>query len=236
MPFRMSGFVAFGSPIVVGLLLPNLTLPATVFWQWLNQTHNACVNYSNRNASKPTPMKRFVLGYTGAVTTACTIAVGLTLLIRRANNLSAAKKMLIQKFVPFPAVASASVCNVLLMRNSELIEGITVFDKDRKEIGSSKVAAKKALKETAVTRAVLPAPILLIPPGAMALLEKTSFLKRKPRFHLPINATVTTLSFALALPVAIALFPQISQIHRDDLEPELQEATEDATLFYNKGL
>ena len=52
LPFRMSGFVPFGSPIVVGLLLPNLTLPQTAFWQWLNQSHNACVNYANRNASK----------------------------------------------------------------------------------------------------------------------------------------------------------------------------------------
>ncbi|KAJ3613381.1 hypothetical protein NHX12_019631, partial [Muraenolepis orangiensis] len=74
MPFRMSGFIPFGTP-VVGLLLPNQTLGSTVFWQWLNQSHNACVNYSNRNASKPTEASTFVHGYAGAVTSAVSIAV-----------------------------------------------------------------------------------------------------------------------------------------------------------------
>jgi tricarboxylate carrier len=236
MPFRMSGFVPFGSPIVVGLLLPNPTLAQTVFWQWLNQSHNACVNYSNRNASKKTPISRFVLGYTGAVTSAVGIAVGLSILIRRANGLSLAVKLLVQKFVPFPAVATASTCNVILMRFSELYEGIEVFDKQEKVVGTSQLAAKKALKETAITRMVLPAPILLIPPIVMTFMEKARLLQRRPRLHLPINATVTTLSFAFALPIAIALFPQIASIERSRLERDIQQNTPDTVLYYNKGL
>lgn len=88
---------------VTGLLLPNPTFASTIFWQWLNQSHNACVNYANRNASKvsllltmasrfitlllhrdhwlisfqETPVSRFVLGYVGAVTSAVGIAVRL---------------------------------------------------------------------------------------------------------------------------------------------------------------
>ena len=50
----MSGYVPFNSPILAGLLMPNPTLVQTVFWQWLNQSHNACVNYANRNATKVT--------------------------------------------------------------------------------------------------------------------------------------------------------------------------------------
>ena len=48
----MSGYVPFNSPVLAGLLMPNQTMAATIFWQWLNQSHNACVNYANRNASK----------------------------------------------------------------------------------------------------------------------------------------------------------------------------------------
>lgn len=70
MPFRMSGFVPFGTPVVVGLLLPNQTLVTTLFWQWLNQTHNALVNYSNRNASVPVPASSYIGGYLGAVASA----------------------------------------------------------------------------------------------------------------------------------------------------------------------
>ncbi|KAM3672110.1 sideroflexin-5 isoform 2-T2 [Ammospiza maritima maritima] len=107
MPFRMSGYIPFGTPIVVGLLLPNQTLASTVFWQWLNQSHNACVNYANRNASKPSPTSKFIQGYLGAVISAVSIAVGLNVLIQRANKFTPATRLLIQRFVPFPAVGPA---------------------------------------------------------------------------------------------------------------------------------
>nr|XP_006013348.2 PREDICTED: sideroflexin-5 [Latimeria chalumnae] len=106
MPFRMSGYIPFGTPIVVGLLLPNQTLASTVFWQWLNQSHNACVNYANRNATKPTPTSKFIQGYLGAVTSAVSIAVGLNLLVWKAKRFSPATQLLIQRFVPFPAVGT----------------------------------------------------------------------------------------------------------------------------------
>ncbi|XP_063963552.1 sideroflexin-5-like [Lytechinus pictus] len=237
MPFRMSGFVPFGSPIVVGLLLPNQTLASTVFWQWFNQSHNAGVNYANRNATKETPMASFIMGYVGAVSSACSIAVGLNLFLKRSTNVSPAKQMIIQRFVPFPAVATASVCNVTLMRFSELQTGIEVMDHNNRVVGTSKVAAKKALLETALTRAFLPAPILLIPPIVMTLIEnKTTFLKRYPRLNLPVQAIVATASFAFALPLAISIFPQTSHISTSKLEPEIQEICKEATVKYNKGL
>nr|XP_058934874.1 sideroflexin-5 isoform X6 [Kogia breviceps] len=105
MPFRMSGYIPFGTPIVVGLLLPNQTLASTVFWQWLNQSHNACVNYANRNATKPSPASKFIQGYLGAVISAVSIAVGLNVLVQKANKFTPATRLLVQRFVPFPAVA-----------------------------------------------------------------------------------------------------------------------------------
>ncbi|XP_027971969.1 sideroflexin-5 isoform X5 [Eumetopias jubatus] len=112
MPFRMSGYIPFGTPIVVGLLLPNQTLASTVFWQWLNQSHNACVNYANRNATKPSPASKFIQGYLGAVISAVSIAVGLNVLVQKANKFTPATRLLVQRFVPFPAVGRLSCRHV----------------------------------------------------------------------------------------------------------------------------
>ncbi|XP_031443981.1 sideroflexin-5 isoform X2 [Coturnix japonica] len=214
MPFRMSGYIPFGTPIVVGLLLPNQTIASTVFWQWLNQSHNACVNYANRNATK----------------------VGLNVLVQRANKFTPATRLLIQRFVPFPAVASANICNVVLMRHTELEEGIDVLDNNGNIVGSSRIAAKHALLETALTRVVLPMPILVLPPIIMSILEKTSLLRSRPRMVLPVQSLVCLAAFGLALPLAISLFPQMSEIETSRLEPEIAMATPSKTVIYNKGL
>ncbi|XP_050177026.1 sideroflexin-5 isoform X2 [Myiozetetes cayanensis] len=221
---------------VVGLLLPNQTLASTVFWQWLNQSHNACVNYANRNATKPSPTSKFIQGYLGAVISAVSIAVGLNVLIQRANKFTPATRLLIQRFVPFPAVASANICNVVLMRHTELEEGIDVLDNNGNIVGSSRIAAKHALLETALTRVVLPMPILVLPPIIMSLLEKTSLLRSRPRMILPVQSLVCLAAFGLALPLAISLFPQMSEIETSRLEPEIAMATTSKTVIYNKGL
>ncbi|XP_018549657.1 sideroflexin-5b [Lates calcarifer] len=236
MPFRMSGYVPFGTPIVIGLLLPNQTVVSTIIWQWLNQSHNACVNYANRNATKPTPTSKFLQGYVGAVTSAVSIAVGLNVLIQKANKLSPATRMIIQRFVPFPAVASANICNVGLMRHNELSEGIDVLDSNGNVVGSSKIAARHAIMETAFTRVVLPMPIFVLPPIIMSYLERLRFLQNNRRLLLPIHSLVCLVTFGLSLPVAISLFPQMSQIEVSRLEPEIAMATDCKVVTYNKGL
>lgn len=117
-------------------------------------------------------MSTFVQGYTGAVTAAITISVGLNLMLRRVNRLSPSVKAFVQRFVPLPAVATASTLNVVLMRRHELNKGIDVVDKSGNVVGTSSLAAKKALKEMAITRALLPIPLLTLPPLVMTMLEK----------------------------------------------------------------
>lgn len=235
-PFRMAGFVPFGSPIVIGLLWPNPSFAATIFWQWLNQTHNACFNYSHRNASKHTPFNKYVEGYAGAVTSAVTIAVSLQALIKRAHVFSPTTKMLIQRFIPFPAVASANICNVVLMRKNELEDGIEVLDDQNNVVGTSKIAAKRALTETAITRVVLPIPILIFPPIIMSVLERSKYLTYNRGMRIFWHSIVVTACFAIALPHAIALFPQNSQINVNELEDEFKDKTDQTVLYYNKGL
>uniref|UniRef100_A0A8D1KL78 Sideroflexin 5 n=2 Tax=Sus scrofa TaxID=9823 RepID=A0A8D1KL78_PIG len=233
MPFRMSGKPLGPSGSVVGLLLPNQTLASTVFWQWLNQSHNACVNYANRNATKPSPVSKFIQGYLGAVISAVSIAVtsGLHGVGGGPSSPPHTRSPLLSL-----SPASANICNVVLMRYGELEQGIDVLDGDGNLVGSSRIAARHALLETALTRVVLPMPILVLPPIVMSMLEKTALLQARPRLLLPVQSLVCLAAFGLALPLAISLFPQMSEIETTQLEPEIAQATSSRTVVYNKGL
>jgi tricarboxylate carrier len=232
----MSGYVPFNSPILAGMLMNNPSMPQLIFFQWLNQSHNACVNYANRNASKPTEISRFLKGYTSAVTAAISLSVGLTIGIKKASFFTPSVRSRLLRFVPLPAVMTASTLNVVLMRIHELDEGIDVMDKTGRVVGNSKLAAKNALQDMAVTRMVLPVPLLLFPSISMGFIEKTAFLKRNPRLSMPINILLCTLSFFVTLPATLAIFPQMSEIKTENLEEEIRKNCSDETLFYNKGL
>lgn len=240
-PFRMSGFAVFGTPIIVGMLLPNPTIVSTIFWQTLNQSHNAGVNYANRNATGTTTAKDIAVGYVGAVTSAVSIAVGLNQLVARAN-VSPAMRTMLSRFVPYPAVASASSCNMLLMRRSELDQGIGVKSPSGDELGVSQLAARIAIQQTLITRVVLPAPLLVGPPVSMLAVEKTTnIFKRWPRSRLPIEAGFCVLWFVFGLPLALSCFPQTCEVPVGDLEPRFHNICDSTgkrveKVVFNKGL
>jgi hypothetical protein len=102
---------------------------------------------------------------------------------------------------PFAAVASAGVLNVFLMRGEEIRQGIDVFpvlseeEKDKvesgelevKALGKSKKAATLAVGETAVSRVLNATPIMVLPPLILVRLQKTDWLKQRPRMVTPVN-------------------------------------------------
>ena len=57
-PFRMSGFVPFGSITVIGMLLPNQTPLSTVFWQWANQRYRHRCTLCLLFVAGPAPLLR----------------------------------------------------------------------------------------------------------------------------------------------------------------------------------
>ena len=50
-------------------------------------------------------------------------------------------------FVFYCLLATANICNVVLMRNHELFAGIEVKDKDGNVVGTSKIAARKVIAQ-----------------------------------------------------------------------------------------
>jgi hypothetical protein len=65
---------------------------------------------------------------------------------------------------------------------------------------------------------------------------RTAFLRRYPKFDIPLHALAVGMSFYLALPMAISLFPQTGQISRIKVEEHIQQECSDDVLYYNKGL
>jgi hypothetical protein len=176
--------------------------------------------------------------YLGASTVSVCIAIGMGKVVKAAP-LSTATAAFLAKIVPYCAVAGANVFNVSLMRSGELTTGIPVKDEDGNVRGISKAAANSAVTQAAITRMVMPAPVLLLPPLIMQAVDKA--VKLPPRVRSAVEFTVVVGCVAGALPAAIAVFPQEASISVEKLEPEFRKLTTASnapihTLTFNKGV
>lgn len=233
-PFRMAAFVPMNVPIVAGLL--NATSPAgTLFFQFINQTYNVLVNYANRNATVPVDRQSLALSYGTAVGSSCSIAMGLRHILSKSTHWSPRAQFIGRSFLPFTAVATAGALNVVLMRSQEMKTGIDITDEKGNVLGKSKVAAKHALAQVAVSRVFLPLPVLALPPLAMAVVDRV-FPVLPKRVRMVAELGVITGSLCLGLPAAIALFPQRAQLPVSKVEPEFSKFHNVDYVYFNKGL
>lgn len=242
-PFRMAGYVPFNGPVCVAMMAAQKT-PALLFWNWVNQSQNALVNYFNRNASSPTSDETLAISYSAAVGAALTVAFGLSQVINK--GFSPAKAQQLMKFVAFPSSMVASCSNCYIMRRPEIAGGVEVTDADGAVLAGgrrSSVAAKKAVEETVLSRAMLQVPVFFVPAVLMSLPPVAALCVASPAVAVPLSTLFTIMSFGFGLPAAVAYFPQQGSVNVGDLEPELQEsilaagaASKDDPVFYNKGL
>ena len=138
---RMSFQVPGGMLITGAMLQWYRSTPQVVFWQWFNQSFNALVNYTNRNASAPTNTNQLVTAYFSATFSALGTAIGLKAALAKSSS------QLIKRFVPFAAVAAANCVNIPLMRQQELLEGMTLTDETGQTACLSKSCANDGISK-----------------------------------------------------------------------------------------
>nr|XP_004659449.2 sideroflexin-2 [Jaculus jaculus] len=232
---RMS-FQVPGGMIITGFMLQFYrTVPAVIFWQWVNQSFNALVNYTNRNAASPISVRQMALSYVTATTAAVATSVGMNLWTKRAPPL-------VGRWVPFVAVAAANCVNIPMMRQQELIQGICVKDRNQNELGLSQRAAAIGITQVVISRIVMAAPGMILLPVIMERLEKLHFMRKVKMLHLPLQVTLAGCFLLFMVPVACGLFPQECELPVSYLEPKLQDTIKAkygdhvSSVCFNKGL
>lgn len=233
-PGRMSAFVLVNTPVTVGMLLAK-TPVQTVFWQWINQSLNVMCNYVNRSGAT-IDTTQVAKAYTLAVGVSCGIAVGAGRLVQRGPPW--VRRLRIA--VPYAAVVSAGSANVAFTRLPEMQGGVPIAAPDGTPLGTSKAAAQRAVVDTVLSR-ILAQPIvpMLVPPLLLAALQSAVPLGA-------VGAIAAQTVFVagcsgIALPFAIAVFPQEMKVDVSQLEPECQghkgkDGTPIEYVLCNKGL
>lgn len=161
--------------------LSSRSTPAVVFWQWVNQSFNALVNYTNRNAKSPISTNQLLIAYVSATTS----ALATSLYCKAAWSKMA--NPIVQRYVPFAAVAAANCVNIPMMRQLELVDGIEVSDGNGNAVGQSRMAAVKGISQVVFSRIFMAAPGMLILPIIMERLEKLAWMKRVQALHGPLQ-------------------------------------------------
>ncbi|XP_064545905.1 sideroflexin-2 [Drosophila montana] len=237
---RMSFQVPGGMLITGGMLAFYRTVSAVVLWQFINQSFNAVVNYTNRNANSPTSVTQLGLSFVTATTAALVAAIGCK------NYWSKHASPLMQRYVPFAALAAGNLVNIPFMRQNEIISGIEVKNDDGKVVGQSRLAAVKGISQVITSRIVMAAPGMLLLPIIMQRLEKMPAYKRMKWINAPFQTLMVGCFLCFMVPAACAIFPQecsLSTSTMRNFEPGLFKDMVNRTagkvpdrVYFNKGL
>ncbi|XP_036988757.1 sideroflexin-4 isoform X1 [Artibeus jamaicensis] len=231
-PFRPAALLPFMTPMVFLSLVPGKSLKSMILPQLSLCSYSAAFNIINGNASYNRHLYESVLLGAGAVASTTFFALVPHLLLIKYEL----KNILLRRALPVVILAHVSALNVLASRSLETTRGIEVMDKEGKVIGYSRKAGAKAVKDTAASRAMLFGTSALIPEVFSHFYKQTQLFVRFPQSLWTLKLSCTILAMGLMVPVSFSVFPNIERIQCGKLEEEIQSATEETELFYNRGV
>ncbi|KAL7673800.1 hypothetical protein ACOME3_000080 [Neoechinorhynchus agilis] len=222
--------------VITGFMMTFYKTNASVFmWQWINQSFNALVNYTNRSGSTAMTNRQIIESYVVATSAATVTALGVKSLVKSFPPLVA-------RFVPFTAVAAANCVNIPFMRYSEIRDGVAVFDAGNVQVGESSAAAKKGVATTVLSRIFMCTPGMILPPFLMERLEKRPVFIRYPMLSAIVQIGLVGIFLSFMTPAGCALFDQRSSISVKKVEDPLRSKLVERgykpydKLYFNKGL
>ena len=207
--YRSTPQVQLDSNLILTFLTPGHM--KVVFWQWFNQSFNALVNYTNRNASAPTNTSQLATAYFSATFSALGTAIGLKAALAKSSS------SLIQRFVPFAAVAAANCVNIPLMRQQELMEGMTLTDEKGEVACLSKSCAKDGISKVVMSRISMAAPGMFALPVIMERMERLSWFRSRPSLHPPFQVMGVGCFLLFMVPTACSIWPQTMTVTSEHL-------------------
>ncbi|KAM6415781.1 sideroflexin-4 [Rhynochetos jubatus] len=237
-PFRPPAFLPICLPLVIASSV-QVQARQSFLCQFVFHTYTTGFTLLNGNGTTKAEeysLQQKQLCYSlGAVSYAACIGALPLVFMNRYTLKSAVTQLVVKKILPVPLLGLMSAFTVVVARSPEFENGIEVMDKNGKVVGVSLKAGEKAVKETAVSRAVLFGTTFFLPPVLMHFVERAKIVKTPQALTLTRTLMVMSV-LAGMLPVSLSMFPQCGEIKRADLEPEIQSSTEETELFYNRGV
>ncbi|KAI6171598.1 Sidoreflexin [Aphelenchoides bicaudatus] len=231
---RMSAQVPANMVLTVGLLNFHSRKSSVIFWQWLNQTFNAVVNYTNRSGEHVAERDQLFQAY-------CCATGGATACALYLNLLAPKLPRLFKRLVPFWAIAVSNLINIPMMRSKEFTEGIVLEDEHEQKVGSSRKVVPHAIFQVIISRIAMEIPDLVFIPLVINVLERKYWFRSRPWLNVLTQSTMCGFLLSFATPSCCALFPQMVAVKVENLEPEVRREIEARPIppkivYYNKGL
>lgn len=222
--------------IVAGMLTPNPSQVAVIFWQFFNQFYNAGQNLANANKSAGELSTGDVAtSMTTASISACTLAVGMNALARRYRKTHPRLGLLTAPV----GVWGGNIISLFVMRHSELKTGIVIKDEDGHNLGMSKSAAVQAIVRTIISRNAIAGALLFGPPlTTTAIFRRFPWLAVNPLRTKSLEFLTIAIWLYTAIPMGVALYPQHDSMRTSQVEEPLRSqlrAQGHHTVHFNRG-